>query len=49
MIYHHQTKVNFLASVKSYSFQIGVNDDGLSVTITEDNIQNLTDALKNAA
>jgi len=41
----------FIANAKSYTFQIGKNndDDGLSIQITEGNIQNLIDALENAA
>merc|ERR1712166_1186499 len=39
----------FIANAESYKFQIGKNDDDLSIQITEDNIQNLIDALKNAA
>ena len=39
----------FIATAESYKFQIGKNDDDLSIQITEDNIQNLIDALKNAA
>jgi len=41
----------FIANAKSYTFQIGMNndDDGLSIQITEGNIQNLIDALENAA
>ncbi|OEU19354.1 hypothetical protein FRACYDRAFT_235401 [Fragilariopsis cylindrus CCMP1102] len=39
----------FIANAESYSFQIGQNNDDLSIQITEDNIQNLIDALENAA
>jgi len=40
----------FIANAESYTFQIGQNNDGLSsIQITEDNIQNLIDALENAA
>jgi len=39
----------FIVNAKSYTFQIGKNDDDLSIQITEENIQNLIDALENAA
>ena len=41
----------FIVDAESYTFQIGKNndDDGLSIQITEGNIQNLIDALENAA
>jgi len=39
----------FIVNAKSYTFQIGKNDDDLSIQITEENNQNLIDALENAA
>ena len=39
----------FLVNAKSYSFQIGKNRDDLRFQITDANIQNLIDALENAA
>jgi hypothetical protein len=40
----------FIANAESYTFQIGQNNDSRSsIQITEDNIQNLIDALENAA
>jgi len=39
----------FIVDAKSYTFQIGRNRDDLRFQITEDNIQNLIDALENAA
>ena len=39
----------FIVNAESYSFQIGKNRDDLRFQITEDNIQNLIDALENAA
>jgi len=39
----------FIVDAKSYTFQIGKNRDDLRFQITEDNIQNLIDALENAA
>ena len=38
----------FIVNAESYSFQIGKNRDDLRFQITEDNIQNLIDALENA-
>ena len=39
----------FIANAKSYTFQIGQNNDSLGIEITANNIQNLIDALENAA
>ena len=43
------TAGQFLANAKSYRFQIGTNDENLSIDITANNIQNLIDALDAAA
>jgi len=39
----------FIVNAESFTFQIGRNRDDLRFQITEDNIQNLIDALENAA
>ncbi|OEU20320.1 hypothetical protein FRACYDRAFT_236395 [Fragilariopsis cylindrus CCMP1102] len=39
----------FIANAKSYTFQIGQNNDSLGIEITANNIQNLIDVLENAA
>ena len=39
----------FIVNAESFTFQIGKNRDDLRFQITEDNIQNLIDALENAA
>ena len=39
----------FIANAVSYTFQIGQNNDSLGIEITANNIQNLIDALENAA
>ena len=39
----------FIANAESYTFQIGQNNDSLGIEITANNIQNLIDALENAA
>ena len=43
------TAGQFLANAKSFRFQIGTNDENLSIDITANNIQNLIDALDAAA
>jgi phosphatidate phosphatase APP1 len=43
------TDGQFLVSAESYTFQVGKNNAGHSIQITEDNIKNLINALEDAA